>query len=107
MTDRRKFIKGIIGSVVCLVFPWKLLGKTEQTVTDPQSDHSRTDAWEWDGTTWRRTKWNQLLMKLHARGEISTDTFMRELQLNYNDEIKRIRYELEVASQGQSLRAFA
>jgi len=40
-----------------------------------------------------QTQWHQTLMQLHDKAVISTQTLMEELDLNYDQEIKRMRYE--------------
>lgn len=50
------------------------------------------------------TQWHQILMQLHDKQVISTQTLMEELDLNYDQEVKRMRYE---TSQGGALGAQA
>ncbi len=40
-----------------------------------------------------KTQWHQILMQLHDKQIISTQTLMEELHLNYDQEVKRLRYE--------------
>lgn len=47
-----------------------------------------------------KTQWYQVLMQLHDKQVISTQTLMEEMDLNYDQEVKRQRYE---TSQGGGL----
>lgn len=49
-----------------------------------------------------KTQWYQLLIQLHDKQVISTQTLMEEMDLNYDQEVKRRRYEV---SQGGGLGA--
>ena len=40
-----------------------------------------------------KTQWYQILMQLHDKGVISTQTLCEELELDYDQEVQRMRYE--------------
>ncbi len=40
-----------------------------------------------------KTQWYQLLSQLHDKGVISTQTLLEELDMDYDQEVKRLRYE--------------
>lgn len=39
--------------------------------------------------------WPLLLLQLHNKGCITTDTLLKEMGLDYDQEVKRIRWEIE------------
>jgi len=47
-----------------------------------------------------QTQWHQILMQLHDKQVISTQTLMEEMDLNYDQEVKRMRYEQNQGSLG-------
>ena len=40
-----------------------------------------------------KTQYHQMLMQLHDKQVISTQTLLDEMDLNYDQEVKRMRYE--------------
>lgn len=47
----------------------------------------------WDLNLKDKTQWHQILMQLHDKGVLSTQTLCEELDLDYDQEIERLRYE--------------
>ncbi len=47
-----------------------------------------------------KTQWYQLIMQLHDKGTISTQTLLEELDLDYDQEVKRKRFEMAQGGPG-------
>jgi len=82
---------------------FKPIAQMKGLIDKEASEESGENIWLYPILKWNdlnlkdKTQWYQLLMQLHDKQVISTQTLCDELDLNYDQEVERLRYEMAQA----------